>query len=195
MYLFLSRIDAKKGLQLLISAFNNARNICPEALLVIAGDGPTELVNALRQHAARLGLTNAIIWVGFLQGNEKWEAIADADAFVLSSYSENFGVAVVEAMALGIPVIVSDQVGISSVIQSAGAGIVTRCHADDFGRALVNIAANPVLREEMGLSAERLAESEFSSRAISRKLIDLYKSIRNDNRDGLIRNDTLHANP
>src|SRR6266481_6626225 len=83
MYLFLSRIDAKKGVELLISALGNARNICPEALLVIAGDGPTELVNALRQHAARLGLTNAIVWVGFLQGNEKWEAIADADAFVL----------------------------------------------------------------------------------------------------------------
>ena len=194
MYLFLSRIDAKKGVELLISAFANARNVCPEALLVIAGDGPAELVSALRQQAARSGVTNAIIWVGFLQGNEKWEAITDADAFVLSSYSENFGVAVVEAMALGIPVVVSDQVGISSAIQTARAGIVTGCDADDFGHALVRIAANPALREEMGLSAQRLAESEFSSRAISRKLIDLYKSIEHDNRDGLMRNDTVHAN-
>ena len=67
-------------------------------------------------------------------------------------------------------------------------GIIAGCDADDFGRALVQIAANPALREKFGLSARRLAESEFSSRAISKKLIDLYKSIQHDSHDGLIRN-------
>jgi glycosyltransferase involved in cell wall biosynthesis len=194
MYLYLSRIDAKKGVELLISALANARNICPEALLVIAGDGPVELVSALRQQAARLGLTNAILWVGFLEGSEKWEAIADADAFVLSSYSENFGVAVVEAMALGIPVIVSDQVGISSMIQTAGAGIVTECNADDLGRALVRLGTNPGLREQLGISARRMAESEFSSGAISKKLIDLYQSVQQNRRDGVVRKAAIEPN-
>jgi glycosyltransferase involved in cell wall biosynthesis len=178
----------------LISALGKARNICPEALLVIAGDGPPELVSALRQQAARLGLTNAIIWAGFLQGKDKWEAIADADAFVLSSYSENFGVAVVEAMALGIPVIVSDQVGISSAIENAGAGIVAECNADEFGRALVRLSTNPGLRAELGQSARRLAESEFSSAAISKKLIDLYQGVQRHGRDGLVRKDALQPN-
>jgi glycosyltransferase involved in cell wall biosynthesis len=192
MYLFLSRIDAKKGVDLLITAFSNSRRICPEAVLVIAGDGPPELVAALRQQAAQLGLSNAIVWGGFLQGQEKWEALTDADAFVLASHSENFGVAVVEAMALGVPVIISDQVGICSAVQNAGAGIVTECNAEDLSQALIRIAKTPGLCEELGHSGRRLAESEFSSEAISQKLVELYVSVRNHNSDGL--DNFLHAN-
>jgi glycosyltransferase involved in cell wall biosynthesis len=106
MILFLSRIHAKKGIDLLLPAFARTRSKHPDAVLVIAGDGDRRVVEELQQQSRDLGLSSGIIWAGFLQGERKRNALADADVFVLPSYSENFGIAVVEAMGAGLPVVV-----------------------------------------------------------------------------------------
>jgi glycosyltransferase involved in cell wall biosynthesis len=92
--LFLSRIDAKKGPDLLLPAFAHIRAHYPQVALVLAGSGDAALVARLQQQGARLGLEAEVLWTGFLSGDDKWAALADADLFVLPSYSENFGVAV-----------------------------------------------------------------------------------------------------
>ena len=94
-------------------------------------------------------MEDEILWVGFLKGESKRNALADADIFVLSSYSENFGVAVVEAMGAGLPVIVSDQVGLHRDISIAGAGLVVECSVPSLESALTTLVEDRVLRSNM----------------------------------------------
>jgi glycosyltransferase involved in cell wall biosynthesis len=78
----------------------------------------------MRALAASLGLTERVTWTGMVTGDLKWGALHTADAFVLTSHQENFGIAVVEALACGVPVLISNQVNIWREIQQAGAGFV-----------------------------------------------------------------------
>jgi glycosyltransferase involved in cell wall biosynthesis len=175
-YLYLSRIDAKKGLDLLLTAFARVHAEFPDSVLAIAGDGLPDLVGSLRAQADRLGLQKAVVWVGFLQGEAKLSALADADVYVLPSYSENFGVAVVEAMGAGLPVVVSTQVGISPEIGRAGAGLVTPCEVEPLVEAMLTVGRDPDLRREMACRGRRFAHEEFSLKSVCGRLVDLYGS-------------------
>jgi glycosyltransferase involved in cell wall biosynthesis len=161
--LFLSRLDAKKGLDLLFRAWTTVRERAPKASLVVAGTGSADFVESLKADAAALGIESDIVWAGFLQGEDKQAALADADVFVLPSYSENFGIAAAEAMAAGLPVVVSDQVGIHDDIRRARAGIIVSCDADQLASELVRLVNSPVLRQSMGQDGRSLALQSYSS--------------------------------
>jgi len=175
--LFMSRLDEKKGLDLLIPAFARLRQTEPNAKLVIVGRGPEALLSQLKALARSHGVEREILWTGFLQGNDKQQALTDADLFVLPSYSENFGVAAVEAMTFGLPVIVSDQIGIHSDIAAAGAGLVTPCAVDPLAAALARFAGNADLRRAMGSQGKRLARERYSVDAACGKILELYTGI------------------
>jgi glycosyltransferase involved in cell wall biosynthesis len=177
--LFLSRLDSIKGLDLLLPAFAQARKQYPCSMLVIAGSGEAAYVSHLQQEAARLGIASDMIWTGFLAGEEKWAAFRDADIFVLPSYSENFGVAAVEAMACGLPVVVSDQVAIHWEISDARAGLVVPCETVELTQALAAMLADNRLRMEMGANGYRLARIKFSSETVWKRLADLYRETAN----------------
>ncbi len=174
--LFLSRLDPKKGLDLLLPAFARVRACNPQAVLMIAGDGDSEFVDGLKQQALRLGLGQYVSWTGFLRGEEKRDAFADAGIFVLPSYSENFGVAVVEAMGAGLPVIVSDQVGIHREVAKADAGLVVECSVESLESALTRALGDEQLRARMGANASALAR-QFSPEIVAKQLIDAYARI------------------
>ena len=110
---FFPASTARRDLDLLIRR-SPACCANPDAALVIAGDGDAALTESLRRSCRSLGIEKSVYWPGFLSGPAKAAALADADVFVLPSYSENFGIAVIEAMALGVPVIVTDQVGVAA---------------------------------------------------------------------------------
>lgn len=175
--LFLSRFDRKKGLDVLLEAFAQVRNSGLNAVLVLAGTGDPGLVAQLKQDAERLGISPDVEWAGFLTGDDKWAALRGADVFALPSYSENFGVALVEALASGCPAVLSDQVGIHREISRAGAGLVTQCRAEEVAKALVEVLTNPVLRRRMSESGVRLARQNFSLDAVSRKLAETYAAV------------------
>jgi glycosyltransferase involved in cell wall biosynthesis len=176
--LFLSRLDEKKGLDLLLRAYVEVRALRPEAVLVIAGDGPRDFVAKVKADAVKLGLGEAdVVWTGFLSGDAKEAVLADADLFVLPSYSENFGIAVAEAMAAGLPVVVSDQVGIHQDVRSARAGIVVPCDAQKLAEALVKLLADPELGGAMGARGEALVRRRYSSEAVTRQLIGVYNDV------------------
>jgi len=174
-YLFLSRVDEKKGLDLLLPAFARLKESFPQSALVIAGSGPAALMDSLRRLARALKLGDEVVWTGFLEGQAKAEALADADAFVLPSYSENFGVAVVEAMSRGLPVVVSDQVGIHPEIAARGAGLVIPCRVEPLTDAMTRLAQDPALRQEIGSRGVELASAEFSLESVCQSLIELYR--------------------
>ncbi len=111
--------------------------------------------------------------------------LADADVFVLPSYSENFGVAVVEAMGAGIPVIVSDQVGIHREISGAQAGLVVQCLPEQLETALTKMIADRQIRTKMGRNACELA-CQFAPEIVTDQLIDTYAGIRNNHGGSIV---------
>lgn len=125
--LFLGRIHSKKGCDLLIEAFAKVCKQTPEVHLVMAGPDQSNWRGALQEQAERLGVAPRICWAGMLGGPIKWGAFRSAEAFCLPSHQENFGIAVVEALACHCPVLISNRVNIWREIEAAQAGIV----ADD----------------------------------------------------------------
>jgi glycosyltransferase involved in cell wall biosynthesis len=124
--LFLARIHEKKGCDLLIEAYARVASMAPDVDLVVAGPDQVGLQRKLQQMAADLGIAERVHWPGFLGGDLKWGAIRACDTFVLPSHQENFGIAVVEALAAGRPVLISDQVNIWQDIESDKVGLVEK---------------------------------------------------------------------
>ena len=125
--LFLSRIHEKKGADLLVQAYAAGAAGPAGPRLVVAGPGlDTTYGQAVREQAASAP-PDSVVFPGMLSGASKWGAFYGAAAFVLPSHQENFGIAVVEALACGKPVLISNQINIWREIEAAGAGLV----ADD----------------------------------------------------------------
>lgn len=119
--LFLGRLHVKKGVELLLETFAEARDTS-SLQLVIAG--PCASDDYLRQLQKIAAENPRVTFVGMLEGMAKWGAFAAADAFVLPSHQENFGIAVAEALACGTPVLLSNKVNIWREIEADGAGFV-----------------------------------------------------------------------
>ena len=135
--LFLSRIHPKKGLDLLIRAFADHATELSEFDLVIAGPDALGLTTRLSKNAMDLGIDQRIHWTGMLVGDTKWGAYRSAEFFVLPSHQENFGIAVVEAMALSVPVLITNKVNIWRVVQTAGAGHVVADEVDKVAAGII----------------------------------------------------------
>jgi glycosyltransferase involved in cell wall biosynthesis len=175
--LFLSRLDVKKGLDLLLPAFAQLKQIQPDVALVLAGSGTPEFEAGLHAQVQALGIERDVIFTGFLEGTQKSAALADCDLFVLPSYSENFGVVVVEAMASGLPVVISDQIGLSPDIQQAQAGIVVPCQQDKLVEALHNLVSDAEQRRQFADRARHLAQQRFALDTATNSLIQLYTDV------------------
>jgi glycosyltransferase involved in cell wall biosynthesis len=132
--LFLSRIHPKKGLDLLIPAL--ARLTAFDGLVVIAGPDEGGYRRVVEQMITIHGLSEQVRLLEMLHGRDRIAALADADLFVLPSYQENFGVAVVESLAAGTPVLISDQVNIHDEITADGVGLAVRTEVDAIAAAL-----------------------------------------------------------
>lgn len=124
LFLFLSRIHAKKGCDLLLKAFARIADQDAALHLVMAGPDQSGWQPQLERLAQSLGIAERITWTGMLQGDLKWGVMHAAELFVLPSHQENFGIAVAEAMACGVPVLISNKVNIWREIEADGAGIV-----------------------------------------------------------------------
>lgn len=176
--LFLSRIDRKKGLDLLIRAFARVRIQFRGAELTIAGSGDEVLTGELRRLAAELGVEDSIHWAGFVAAAaDKQRLFAEADVFVLPSYSENFGVAVVEAMAAGLPIVISDQVGIHTEVTARRAGLVAPCRPERIAAEIERLLRDPALGLSLSHNAMLLAKERYSVAAVCAEVETMYRQI------------------
>jgi glycosyltransferase involved in cell wall biosynthesis len=172
-FLFLGRIHPKKGVDILIKAFANCYHLTPDSqpstlnsqlpLLVIAGPGlETAYGKKMRQLAADLCPSDSVLWPGMLAGDAKWGALYNAEAFVLTSHQENFGIAVVEALACGKPVLISNQINIWREIEEDKAGLVnddTLVGAEQLFQRWASLA--PEQRAAMKQTAKGCYENRF----------------------------------
>lgn len=162
--LFLSRIHAKKGCDLLIEAFAPASARDPALHLVMAGPDRNGLREPLEKRAQELGVGDRITWTGMLTGDLKWGALAAAEAFILPSHQENFGIAVVEALACGLPVLISNKINIWREIQADGAGLVAEDNLD---------GTNSLLQKWQDLSAGEYQEMRRAASDCFAKRFDM----------------------
>lgn len=172
--LFLSRLDPKKGLDLLIESFVSLVRK-PEFgswRLVIAGDGPREYVATLKEKAAN---SHRITFAGWVEGEAKEALLRNASLLALPSRQENFGFCVLEAMARGVPVLLSPQVNLAREIDAADAGwIVER---ENLTAGLGAALADESLRVRRGSAAQVFAQ-RYSWKKTAADLIDLYEEVR-----------------
>jgi len=175
--LFLSRVDHKKGLDVLLDAFRLVLAAIPSAVLAIAGDGHPQLIRALQQQVERLEMADSVRWLGFVSGENKLWLLSNCSLFVLPSQSENFGLAVVEAMASGIPVIVSPGVALAQMVARHGAGEVCEALPSPLARTLVSWLQDPNRCKAAGTAGRDLVKSEMTLDTLGARMATLYERI------------------
>lgn len=169
--LSLGRLNWKKGLDRLIAAMA----LVPGAQLVIAGNDEDGYRATLEALAADAGIADRVRFLGEVRGRDKWAAFAGADVFAMPSYSENFGNAALEAMACGLPVVVTPEVGLASAIAQSGAGVVTPGEPQDLASAISSLLRDPSRRIAMGEAGRRAACEQFSWPAIAARMEAIYR--------------------
>ncbi len=173
---FFSRVHQKKGLDLLLPAF--AKGAPEDAVLVLVGPGEEGYVASLRAEAAGLGIGDRVVFTGMIQGAERFAPVVDADLFCLPSYQENFGVAVVEALAAGTPALISDQVNIFQDVVEAGVGRATRCEVDEIADALREMLTDRDALRAMGARGRVWAEETFDWTRIVDRIDAMYARVK-----------------
>lgn len=172
--LFLSRVHPKKGLDLLIPAFAKVASDTG-AVLVIAGPAEPAYQQELIELVKLQGVSERVIFTGMLHGRERLEALVDCQVFVLPSYQENFGVAVVEALAAGKPVVVSNQVAIHRHVTTHQLGAVVPTELESLSQALLQVLA---MRDESLFDRARSFVAEnYSADRIARRWVEHYRRI------------------
>jgi len=173
---FLGRLDYGKGLELLIPAF--ARVAADDTALVIIGpDSHSGYRKTVEDLIDRHGVRSRAVLTGMLTGREKLAALAEAYCLAQPSFHENFGMAVLEALACGCPAIVSDQVYLHPFITEAGAGAVVPCHVDAVAGELGRWLGDSAVRDAAAVRARGFALNTFSWDEIGRHWVGHYASI------------------
>jgi glycosyltransferase involved in cell wall biosynthesis len=175
--LFLGRLNFKKGLDLLIPAFAMVRHQCPKAQLVIAGPDNEGYGKIVHKMVVAAGLEDHVIFTGQIYGQEILAAYQDSDLFVLPSYGENFGMTVIEALAAGTPVVISDKVNIFEDVVASGAGIAVSCMVEPLAGAMIDLINDPTKRAVMAKAARPWVKAKFAWSSIVRDLDFQYLNV------------------
>jgi glycosyltransferase involved in cell wall biosynthesis len=177
--LFVGRLHKMKRLDLIIEAFASAVRELPSAHLVIVGPEGDGSGKRAQEQVVGLGLSDRVHFAGLLGGMALMQAYADADIHVLLSYRENFAMVVAEAMAAGLPVLVTEQVGLAEEVAKAGAGYCVRSESEAIAKCWLGMLADPELRASMGKKGRELVERHFATEVVSRQMLEFFRQIAN----------------
>lgn len=175
--LFLGRLNFKKGFDLLVPAFAKTLKTVTDIHLVIAGPDNDGYGAKVRGWLRKYGLLDKTTFTGMLEGADKLAAFRDAEMFVLPSYTENFGISVLEAMACGVPVVLSDKVNIWREVKGAGAGLVVPTDQESLAQAMSVLLKDQLSARRMGQAGQKLVRENYQWSMIGRKLEKAYKEI------------------
>jgi glycosyltransferase involved in cell wall biosynthesis len=167
-----ARLVEQKGVQYLVDAAAIVCRKLPGCQFRIAGDGP--LLPALRERARALGIEGNCHFLGAVAEAE--ELLAAADLFVLPSLWEGLPIALLEAMASGLPVIAADTAGSREIVERTGAGvIVPRRDAGALADAILSLLSDRRMAEEMGIAARRAVMENYAQDVMIRRTLELYE--------------------
>lgn len=179
--LFLGRVAKKKGIDLLLRGFA-AATAEHDARLVIAGPDDESLTQELTRLSGLLGLEDRVRFVGPLYGDAQLDAFAAADVWALTSHTENFGNAVIEAMAAGCAVLVSTEVNVARQIARADAGLVTDLSTEAIASSLRGLLSSPERRSYLSARGRQLAQT-FAWSVVAPELVRTYQRVAADARE------------
>lgn len=172
--LYLGRINWKKGLDRLVEAMAEL----PRGKLIIAGNDEEELAVRLGALAEQRGLADRVAFPGHVDGEAKRELLCSAAVTVLPSLSENFGNAVLEAMACGCPVVVTKGVGLAEAVRSVGAGLVAGADPSSLAQAIRTYLDDPAARAKAGAAGAALVRERYGWDRIAAQMAEHYGQLR-----------------
>jgi len=170
--LFISRLHEKKRPVWLLEACRRLRQTMPELTLILAGPD-AGMAAELRARAQAAGFNGEVLFPGFLQGSEKTAVFSLAHVFCLPSQDENFGVAVVEAMAHGLPVVVTPGVASHVYVDASGCGLTVDDDLPAFAEGVRRMLLAD--RDELGRRGRRYVEEHLTWPAVAQQMEDLYR--------------------
>lgn len=172
--IFFSRIEQKKGLDLLLAAL---AKINVPYRLTIAGDGDKDYIEHLKTIAKENKVEDKVIWIGF-QNENKFNLLQEHDLFVLPSYDENFGNAVIESLSVGTPVLISEQVGLSGYVVENELGWICKTNADSIAETINKIGTvDKIILQNIRNSAPEIIHNDFDEKNMVKKYITMYNQI------------------
>lgn len=180
--LFLSRLHRKKGLEILLESIAELAQL--RIQLIIAGDGDPDYIQHLENLAKSLKINEDCHFIGFVKGSEKALLLQGADLFALTSFSENFGIAALEALAAGTPTLLSTEVALSRTVAEHDLGYVTELEVNDIARHLSEALTDLEALQDMGSAARDYVEQNFQWSHVVQQLIRNYTAIRNSSAAG-----------
>ena len=173
--LFLGRIHFKKGLDILVRAWATVAKRWPEAHLVIAGPDFEETRASIEALVAKHDLDRSVLFTDMLHEEMKWSALAAAQCFVLPSYSEGLSVSTLEAMGIGLPVIVTEQCNLPDVARLE-TGWVIQPNADQLASSLNEFLRNPQTTNfEIGARGRLLVQQRYAWSTVAREMSEVYR--------------------
>lgn len=175
--LFLSRLHYKKRPPLLLKALKSLKSQYNFHLLLAGSAENPEYLTELKQLTKTLNLQDRTTFTGFVEGEDKDLVLQGSDLFVLPSFAENFAIAVAEAMAAHLPVIITPEVQIAPDVAQAEAGIVVQGEEEILRDAIAHFLQFPQKRRIMGQNGRKLVETRYSWPTIAQQLITLYAEI------------------
>ncbi len=175
--LALGRIDWKKGFDTLIPAFAEVMKKVPDARLVIAGSDNTGYRKRVESFIRKCGVEKEVTFTGLLTGDDKLAALRDADVFALPSYSENFGMAVVEALYMRLPVVITPEVGVAPYVKEADAGTIAEKDTRKFADALLELLRDENRCRRYGENGRKLVEEQFVMERIAGAWVKAYSEL------------------
>ncbi|MGC9260874.1 MAG: glycosyltransferase, partial [Phycisphaerae bacterium] len=175
--LFLSRIHPKKGLDRLLPLWPAVLREHPELLLVIAGTGDPAYLAQIRELIQQHNLQNAVLLAGQLSGKAKWSALVDADVFILPSHQEGFSMAITEAMAARLPVVITRECNFDEVERFHTGVVVRDGDMAAFVRHVADLLADATMRASMARNGPELVRERFTWEATAEKLERLYQAM------------------
>lgn len=175
--LFLSRLHYKKRPDLLIRSLSKLAITQSNFHLILAGTGEPEYLHYLQNLVLDSGLTAQTTFSGFVTGKDKDLLLQGSDIFVLPSFSENFGIAVAEALSHGLPVIITPDIQIAPEIFTANAGLIVPGEEEAIANAIAQLLSTPEQRYQLGENGKNLVKHHYSWNAIAYQLTEVYRTI------------------
>jgi glycosyltransferase involved in cell wall biosynthesis len=172
------RFSHKKGLDTLIRAFARAHEAHPGAVLVLVGPDDEGLRPRFQELAAAMRVQHNVVFTGMLRGKDLRAALSVASVWALPSKTENFGNAVIEAMAAGLPVVVSPAVNLAPAIQAGDAGVVCDRTPEAFAAAIASLLESESRRSVLGERAREFARA-YDWERVAERLLEMYTAAAN----------------
>jgi glycosyltransferase involved in cell wall biosynthesis len=175
--LFMARLHPKKGIDMLLEAWNAVTNQHQDALLVVAGPDADGMRARLEQFCSEHFISDRVLFTGMLQGAMKWSALAASECFVLPSFSEGLSVGVLEAMGMGLPVLITKPCNMPEV-EEYRTGWQIKANEEALATALEEMLGNPPSKNALiGRLGARLVATRYAWSTVATQMQDVYSWI------------------